>query len=206
MRIAVPKETAPGERRVALVPESCKKLMQAGYEIAVEAGAGDAAGYPDAAYREVGRRRRDRSAPRCSAAPTSCSRSGRRRDGGRDEVGWMRPGAIYLGSLMPLRHLAAVRALAARQVTAFATDAIPRTTRAQIDGHALVHGQHRRLQGRAARRGRAQQVLPDAHDRRRHGAAGQGVRDRRRRRRPSGHRHRQAARRQRRRPPTCGPR
>ena len=37
MRIAVPKETAPGERRVALVPESCKKLMQAGYEIAIEA-------------------------------------------------------------------------------------------------------------------------------------------------------------------------
>jgi NAD(P) transhydrogenase subunit alpha len=50
---------------------------------------------------------------------------------GRDEVGWMRGGAIYLGSLMPLRHLAVVRALAARQITAFATDAIPRTTRAQ---------------------------------------------------------------------------
>ena len=48
-----------------------------------------------------------------------------------DEAGWLRAGAIYLGSLMPLRHLAAVRALAARQVTAFATDAIPRTTRAQ---------------------------------------------------------------------------
>ena len=43
----------------------------------------------------------------------------------------MRPGAIYVGSLMPLRHLDAVRALAARKITAFATDAIPRTTRAQ---------------------------------------------------------------------------
>ena len=49
MRIAVPQETAPGERRVALVPESCKKLVQAGYEVAVEAGAGNAAGYTDAA-------------------------------------------------------------------------------------------------------------------------------------------------------------
>ena len=39
MRIAVPREIAPGERRVALVPESCKKLLQAGYEIAMEAGA-----------------------------------------------------------------------------------------------------------------------------------------------------------------------
>ncbi len=50
---------------------------------------------------------------------------------GRDEAAWLRPGAIYLGSLMPLRNLAAVRALAARKVTAFSTDAIPRTTRAQ---------------------------------------------------------------------------
>src|SRR6185503_1576568 len=53
MRIAVPRETAPRERRVALVPESCKKLIQAGYEIAIEAGAGDAAGFPDEAYLEV---------------------------------------------------------------------------------------------------------------------------------------------------------
>ena len=54
MRIGVPKETAPGERRVALVPESAKKLIQAGYEVAVETGAGEAAGFPDAAYREAG--------------------------------------------------------------------------------------------------------------------------------------------------------
>ena len=54
MRIVVPKESAPGERRVALVPESCKKLIQAGYEIAIESGAGDAAGFPDASYGEIG--------------------------------------------------------------------------------------------------------------------------------------------------------
>ena len=54
MRIGVPQETAPGERRVALVPESCKKLKQAGYEISLETGAGSAAGYSDAAYRELG--------------------------------------------------------------------------------------------------------------------------------------------------------
>ena len=127
MRIAVPQETAPGERRVALVPESCKKLVQAGYEVAVEAGAGDPAGFADAAYREAGATvDSDRSALVSGAdillkvGPPA-----------RDEAGWLRAGAIYLGSLMPLRHLAAVRALAARQVTAFATDAIPRTTRAQ---------------------------------------------------------------------------
>jgi NAD(P) transhydrogenase subunit alpha len=54
MRIGALKETTPGERRVALAPESCKKLIQAGYEVAIESGAGDAAGFPDAAYTEVG--------------------------------------------------------------------------------------------------------------------------------------------------------
>ena len=47
MRIVVPRETAQGERRVALVPESSKKLIQAGYEIVIESGAGEAAGFPD---------------------------------------------------------------------------------------------------------------------------------------------------------------
>jgi H+-translocating NAD(P) transhydrogenase subunit alpha len=50
MRIGVPQETAPGERRVALVPESCKKLKQAGYEISIEAGAGGADRGPTRAH------------------------------------------------------------------------------------------------------------------------------------------------------------
>src|SRR5947207_9276900 len=127
MRIGVLRETAAGERRVALAPESCKKLLQAGYEAAVESGAGDAAGFPDAQYTEVGVSLQPEPAALAAAsdlllkvtAPTP------------DEVSWMRPGTIYVGSLMPLRHLEAVRALAARKITAFATDAIPRTTRAQ---------------------------------------------------------------------------
>ena len=131
MRIGVPKETAPGERRVALVPESCKKLKQAGYEIAIESGAGVLAGYPDDAYREVGATIDPDPAHLLGAADVALKVGPPASGNGRDEVGWMRGGAIYLGSLMPLRHLAAVRALAARQITAFATDAIPRTTRAQ---------------------------------------------------------------------------
>jgi NAD(P) transhydrogenase subunit alpha len=127
MRIAVPQETAPGERRVALVPESCKKLVQAGYEVSVEADAGRDAGYPDAAYREAGATIESDRAALVSGADILLKVG----PPARDEAGWLRSGAIYLGSLMPLRHLAAVRALAARQVTAFATDAIPRTTRAQ---------------------------------------------------------------------------
>lgn len=132
MRIGVPKETSPRERRVALVPESCKKLIQAGYEVSVEAGAGVAAGFADAAYRDAGATLAEDPAALFAAAdlllkvnaPTAAS-------SGRDEVAWLRPGSLYVGSLMPLRNLEAVRALAERRVTAFSTDAIPRTTRAQ---------------------------------------------------------------------------
>lgn len=127
MRIAVPRETAPGERRVALVPESCKKLIQAGYDISIEAGAGEAAGFADHLYSDLGVSLvADPAALVASGdlvlkitAPTTA------------ETSAMKPGAIYVGSLMPLRNFAAVRDLAARKVTAFATDAIPRTTRAQ---------------------------------------------------------------------------
>jgi len=131
VRIAVPREIAPGERRVALVPESCKKLMQAGYEIAIESGAGDAAGFADEDYRKLGVTLAEDPASLLGSADLVLKVTAPATGAGRDEVSWMRPGAIYVGSLMPLRHLAAVRALAARRVTAFATDAIPRTTRAQ---------------------------------------------------------------------------
>jgi NAD(P) transhydrogenase subunit alpha len=127
MRIGVPKEAAPGERRVALVPESVKKLIQAGYDVSIEAGAGETAGYPDAAYRDAGAAVETDSASLLGSAdlvlkmgaPTAA------------EVSSMRQGAIYLGSLMPLRNPEAARALAQRRITAFSTDAIPRTTRAQ---------------------------------------------------------------------------
>jgi len=127
VRIVVPRETAAGERRIALVPESCKKLIQAGYDIAVESGAGNAAGFLDQSYADVNVSLWGDAASLVAegdvvlkvTAPSEL------------EVARMKPGAIYIGSLMPLRHLHAVRALAARRVTAFSTDAIPRTTRAQ---------------------------------------------------------------------------
>src|SRR6266540_424901 len=132
MRIVVPSETAASERRVALVPESCKKLIEAGFEIAIESGGGDAAGYPDSSYREVGVDvQSDPTVLIGSADLLLKVTAPATAPSGRDETGWMRPGTIYLGSFMPLRNLEAVRALAARKITAFATDAIPRTTRAQ---------------------------------------------------------------------------
>jgi len=54
MRVGVARETAPGERRVALVPEAVAKLIAAGFEVVVEPGAGEAASFPDEAYREAG--------------------------------------------------------------------------------------------------------------------------------------------------------
>jgi len=132
MRIGVSKEAAPGERRVALVPESAKKLIQAGYEVAIETGAGDDAGYPDAGYREAGATIESDAAALLGSSDLVLKVGPQATgSGGRDEAGWMRPGTIYLGSLMPLRNHEAVRALASRRITAFSTDAIPRTTRAQ---------------------------------------------------------------------------
>jgi H+-translocating NAD(P) transhydrogenase subunit alpha len=126
MRIGVPTETTAGERRVALVPESGKKLIQAGYQVSVQAGAGAAAGFLDAAYAEAGVAvDSSRSAVLGSDLVLMVNAPG------QTEIDAMRPGGICLGSLMPLRNLEAVRALAARGVTAFSTDAIPRTTRAQ---------------------------------------------------------------------------
>ncbi len=121
--IAIPLETAPGEHRVALVPESVKKLIQAGYAVSVEPGAGTRAGFSDDAYRAAGASIGD-ALPSADlvlrvAAPTAA------------EAERLRSGAVLLGSLMPLRNLQVMRALAARGVIAFSTDAIPRTTRAQ---------------------------------------------------------------------------
>ena len=132
MIVAVVKETAPGERRVALVPESCKKLIQAGYAVAIEAGAGAGAFITDDAYREAGASVEADPATLLGRADFVLA-VGAPAIGanGRNEVQWMREGTLWLGSLMPLRNLAAVRALAARRITAFSTDAIPRTTRAQ---------------------------------------------------------------------------
>lgn len=132
MRIVVPKETRPGECRVALVPESCKKLAQTGYAISVERGAGEAAFYPDAAYREVGCVVEHDPASMIGAADIVLKVSSPLLDAaGRNEIGWMKPSTILLASLMPLRHLDVMRALAVQRITAFSTDAIPRITRAQ---------------------------------------------------------------------------
>ena len=132
MKIAVPKETWAGERRVALDPDACRKLVQAGAEVALEAGAGLAAGFPDAAYEAAGARIvADTAALLGEADVVLKVQSPQARPDGTHEADLLRPGAILLASLFPTRHLEAVKRLATRGVTAFSTDCIPRTTRAQ---------------------------------------------------------------------------
>jgi len=133
MKIAVPREIRLGERRVALVPESCGKLAKAGIHVAVESGAGERAYFPDDSYREAGGAVESDVAGLLGSSdlvlkvhPPALHPSS-----GLHEADMMREGAILLGTLMPTRHPEAVEKLAARKITAFATDRIPRITRSQ---------------------------------------------------------------------------
>jgi NAD(P) transhydrogenase subunit alpha len=133
MKIAVPRETWPGERRVALIPASCKKLIQAGIKVEIECGAGAQAYFPDGEYQASGALLVSDLARLFSdadlvlkAQPPAMVSAGR-----HSEIDLMRPGCMLLATLMPARNLEVVRALAAGRITSFSTDAIPRTTRAQ---------------------------------------------------------------------------
>ena len=127
MKVGVAKETAPGERRVALVPEGLGKLTAAGLEILVERGAGDGAAIPDSAYSEAG------------ATVVSTVDLYRQSDvilrvqkPSDSEVKVMRKGQAVLGLLQPLIDPKTAAALAEQGVTAISLDAIPRTlSRAQ---------------------------------------------------------------------------
>lgn len=133
MRIAVPREIREGERRVALVPESCRKLAKAGIEVAVERGAGTEAFFPDDAYRESGAAVEAGAAELLGKADfvLKVQAPAPSPPSGGHEADAMRQGAMLLCTLMPTRHPDAVEKLAARNITAFATDRIPRITRAQ---------------------------------------------------------------------------
>jgi H+-translocating NAD(P) transhydrogenase subunit alpha len=139
MRVAVPRETAPGERRVALVPETVSKLRDAGFEIRVERGAGTAAGFPDAEYAEAGAELVDTSALLDGAqavvrvAPPS-----------PEEAAALAEGAVVIGFLGPLSDEEGIARLRERGAIAFAMESIPRITRAQamdaLSSQATVAG------------------------------------------------------------------
>ncbi len=133
MKIGVVREIRDGERRVALVPESCKKLVQAGIRVALETGAGEAAFFPDRSFVEAGATIEDDAAGLLGSAdfvlkvqPPAVNPAL-----GTHEADLMREGAMLLGALLPGRHPDVVEKLAARKISAFATDRIPRISRAQ---------------------------------------------------------------------------
>jgi NAD(P) transhydrogenase subunit alpha len=127
MKVAVPKETAPNERRVALVPEVIGKLTKAGIEVLVESGAGDGSAFPDRTYADVG--------ARVVAADELYAQADvilRVQKPTAAEVARMHTGQAVIGLLQPLIDPGTAQALADQGVTAISLDALPRTlSRAQ---------------------------------------------------------------------------
>ena len=128
VRIAVPKETAPDERRVALVPEVVQKLVKGGASVGVEAGAGAAAFYPDPAYAAAGA---EIVADRTKLLSTA-DLVVRVQPPPVAEVRLLRPKTVVVGLMNPSRNLDGVAALRDAQATAFALELVPRITRAQV--------------------------------------------------------------------------
>lgn len=125
MRIGVPAETHAGERRVALVPESAGRLVKAGCEVAVQRGAGDRAGFPDAAYAAAGAA----IVPAGEAFAADVVLKVQRPT--PEEAALLREGAALVSFLAPSASGDLLAALARRRVTAFAMELVPRTTKAQ---------------------------------------------------------------------------
>lgn len=127
MRIAVTKETAPGERRVALVPENVGRLVKAGHLVRVERGAGDAAGFRDDAYVAAGAETAESAAAAMQEADV-VARVQRPSSGEAEEIP---AGALVVALLAPHAGRELLDRLAARGVQAMAMERVPRTTRAQ---------------------------------------------------------------------------
>ena len=153
MNVAVPREIISGERRVALTPDAVSRLVRSGNAVAVETNAGAAAGFLDEAYRSAG----------ATIAPTAQDvySSGefvlkvqRPQDG---EVGSLRQGCALIAFLAPLTAPQSAKLLAARNITAFAMELIPRISRAQsmdaLSSQATVSGYKAEI-GRASCRER----------------------------------------------------
>ena len=135
MKIGIPKETAPGERRVALTPDMVARLVKAGHEVVVEVGAGSEAGFPDTGYTTAGASLGDAwsGAIVCKVQKPVPA-----------EVGKLREGVGLIGVLQAATETDLLRLLAQRRVTAFSLELLPRITRAQpmdvLSSQATVAG------------------------------------------------------------------
>jgi H+-translocating NAD(P) transhydrogenase subunit alpha len=143
LTVGVPRERAAGEHRVALIPDAVKRLTGSGVTVLVEAGAGAGASIADAAYEAAGATIVPDAAGLCRRAELviKLQRPGA---GGPDEVAQLRDGSALIALLAPLSNPDLVQQLAAKGITSFSMDAIPRITRAQsmdvLSSQATVAG------------------------------------------------------------------
>ena len=126
MRVCVPRESAPDERRVALTPEAVSRLRPAGFDVAVERGAGVLAGFPDEQYERAGAQLVDGSGLLSGAE--AMVRVGKPT---AEEAAALDPGLVLIGFLEPLTDAEGISRLRDAGVIAFAMESIPRITRAQ---------------------------------------------------------------------------
>src|SRR5436309_3422703 len=136
MRVGVPRESAEGEHRVALVPELVSRLVDGGFEILVKDGVGEAASFPDASYQEVG--------AQLGADPYQADAVVKVQKPSAEEAGRLRDGQVLIGFLQPLTDKEGIERLSQRGVIVFAMESIPRITRAQpmdaLSSQATVSG------------------------------------------------------------------
>jgi NAD(P) transhydrogenase subunit alpha len=133
MKIGTPKETFPGEHRVALIPAAVGPLVKAGHEVLIEAGAGAAAGFPDKEYADKGAKLVASRAEVFGSADVvlQVRAGGANPEAGRADLALMKSGQAVIAFLEPLTAKAAMHDLASRGVHAFSMELMPRITRAQ---------------------------------------------------------------------------
>lgn len=131
MQVGIPKETFPGERRVALVPADVAKLAKNGIGVIVEPGAGAAAGFTDKAYEEKGAKIAFSREGAFSAEIVAQVRSAGANPASRDDAKWLRQGQILVAAVDPLGAAQGIAEVAKSGATLFALELMPRTTRAQ---------------------------------------------------------------------------
>jgi H+-translocating NAD(P) transhydrogenase subunit alpha len=127
VHLAVPAETQPGERRVALVPDVVKRLVSGGWEVVVQSGAGSAADFTDDSYAAAGAS----VAPDATATHRDAAVVVRVRPPTADEARLVPEGAAHLSFLQPHDSLEALKVFAERRVSVFSFDLVPRISRAQ---------------------------------------------------------------------------
>ena len=153
MRIVVPREITPGERRVALTPDMVTRLIKGGHTVSVQTGAGESAGFTDAAYAAAGATlvREPAALYRDADAIAKVQRPIWSFAAEASEAELYRPGAVLIAFLKPGNDPSALDKLAARNVTALAMELVPRISRAQsmdaLSSQATIAGYKAALLG-----------------------------------------------------------